>query len=217
MGEKALYIIGVYDSRLYCRTEEGVMRVGANGVVDLCPLLTDERPLDEPEHTLAHGKLLWGYDEKSVYILDAEGWYRVARPLNIASLTPDPDRDDRVIVMTEVSEMRGEESGKTFSVDTAGNVAPYTYRQPLAAFVKPGLQSLEITTYKTFGYNRYKETIGYRRRGDVLMETSRYADEDSYDAHFIEPPRLDYDTAKRPLPVTSIEQALLTLGERYSL
>ena len=217
MGVKALYIIGVYDSRLFCRTEEGVMRVGADGVVDLCPLLTDKRPLDEPEHTLTHSKLLWGYDDKSVYLLDAEGWYRVARPLNIASLTPDPDRDDRVIVMTEVSEMRGEESGKTFSVDTAGHVTPYTYRQPLAAFVKPGLQSLEITTYKTFGYNRYKETIGYRRRGDVLVETSRYADEDSYDAHFIEPPRLDYDTAKRPLPVTSIEQALLTLGERYSL
>ncbi len=217
MGVKALSFIGIHDGRLYCRVDGGVIRVSTDGVVDNCPFLTDERPLKQPEHTFTHGNLLWGHDGKSVYIQDAEGWYRVARPFDIEGMTPDPDRDDRVIVMTEISEWLGAESGKTFSVDTAGHVAPYTYRQPLAAFVKPGLQSLEITTYKTFGYNRYKETVGYRRRGDVLVETSRYADEDSHDLHFIEPPRLDYDTAKRPLPVTSIEQALLTLGERYSL
>ena len=217
MGVKALSFIGIHDGRLYCRVDGGVIRVSTDGVVDNCPFLTDERPLKQPEHTFTHGNLLWGHDGKSVYIQDAEGWYRVARPFDIEGMTPDPDRDDRVIVMTEISEWLGAESGKTFSVDTAGHVAPYTYRQPLAAFVKPGLQSLEITTYKTFGYNRYKETVGYRRRGDFLVETSRYADEDSYDAHFIEPPRLDYDTAKRQLPVTSIEQALLTLGERYSL
>ena len=211
----ALHIIGIHDGRLYCRTEEGVMRIGANGKVDVCPLLTDERLLDEPEYTLAHGNLLWGYDEKSVYILDAKGWYRVARPLNIAGITP--EREDRVIIMTDPGEMQRENAGKTFSVDTAGHVAPYTYLQPLAAFVKPGLQSLEITTYKTMGYNLYKETIGYRRRGGFLMETSRNAGEESRDLHFIEGTSFNDDTVRRQLAIAPVEQALLTLGECYHL
>ena len=85
------------------------MRVDTDRKVDLCPLLTDERSIEEPKHTLVNGKLLWGYDDKSVYILDAEGWYRVARPLNIVSLTTDPDRDDRVIIMTDGKKIPSDE------------------------------------------------------------------------------------------------------------
>lgn len=223
LGITALYIIGIHDSRLYCRVNEGVIRVGADGVVDNCPFLTDERSIEAPAHKLVHGKLKWGYDEKSVYLRDKKGWYRVARPLDISGLTPDPDRKDRVIVMTEVSEWQMAEKGKAFSVDTAGNVVPYTYRQPLAAFVKPGIQSLVIMTYRNVGWYVFKNIISYSRSGNCLEETSRRVVRESSDPHFNNGAQKDTlpmdcgrDTAKRRLLVTMVEQGLLSLGERYS-
>ncbi len=214
MGVNALFIIGIHDGRLYCRVNEGVMRVGTDGVLDHCPFLTAERALDAPEKTFTHGNLLWGFDEKSVYLHDAEGWYRVARPLDISGVTPDPDRNDRVIVLTY--------SGENFSIDTAGLVEPYTYTKPLADFVNPGLQSLEITTFSTLGYNVHKETIGFRRDGDLLIENARTTTEQSFDPHIKDGPKIktspvtvDNNSDKHQLSATSLERTLQTLGERY--
>ena len=182
MGVRALFTIGLHDGHLYCRTEAGVIRVSADGTVDRCPLLTDEQPIAEPEHTLRHGGRLWGYDEKSVYIKDKQGWYRVARPVDIAGLTPDPDRKDRVIVVKQEDEFGWREAG-TFSIDLAGRMEPYTYRQPLAAFAKPGLASMEITTYTTFGTHVRSETICYARNGKSLTQTSHTKTHENYDPH----------------------------------
>ena len=212
MGVSALFIIGMHDGRLYCRVNEGVMRVGADGVVDQCPFLTAEKVLTKPEKTFTHGGCQWGFDEKSVYLRDRKGWYRVARPLDIAGATPDLDREDRVIILNY--------AGENFSVDTAGRVEPYIYPQPLADFVKPGLKSLEIMTFSTLGYNVYKETIGFRRDGDRLVEDTRTETRESYDPHLSNGPTkkttpvaVDGDT--RQLSAASLEKAMLTLGERY--
>ncbi len=194
MGVNALFTIGIHDRHLYCRIEEGVMRVGANGVVDTCPFLTTERTIEEPKTTVSHGSRLWGHDGNSIYILDSEGWYRVARVPDIWGMTPDPSREDRVIIMNDKKE--------NYSVDTAGHVEPYTYPQPLAAFVSSGLQSLNIQTYENVGYHYFQEEIGYRRMGDSLLEMHNTVKNDS--------------TFGRHLPVALVEQALLILGERYS-
>ena len=216
MGVNALFSIGIYDGRLYCRIEEGVMRVGADGVVDTCPFLTTERTIEEPKTTVSHGSRLWGHDGKSIYILDSEGWYRVARVPDIWGMTPGPSREDRVIIMNDKKE--------NFSVDTNGRVALYTYPQPLEAFVKPGLKSLEISTYKTVGWYVKKDAISFHRTGDLLTETSRMKIQESYDPHLSNGPKADTlpmaadnDSGKRQLPATSIEAALLTLGNRYNL
>ena len=212
MGVSALFIIGIHDGRLYCRVNEGVMRVDADGVVDDCPFLTAERALNKPEMTLKQGNLLWGCDEKSVYLRDSKGWYRVARPLNIAGLTPDPDREDRVVVLTD--------AGTNLSIDINGHIEPYTYQQPLAAFVKPGLKSMEITTYSTLGWNIHQETIGFLRDGSRLTETTRTTSNDNCDPRIKTetlPMAADKDSNTRQLPIASIEEALLSLGERYHL
>ena len=212
MGVSALFIIGIHDGRLYCRVNEGVMRVGADGVVDHCPFLTADRSLKKPELTLKQGGLLWGYDDKSVYLRDSKGWYRVARPLDIAGLTPDPDREDRVVVLTD--------AGTNLSIDINGHIEPYTYQQPLAAFVNPGLKSLVITTYSTLGWNIHQETIGFLRDGSRLTETTRTTSNDNCDPRIKTetlPMAADKGSNTRQLPVASIEEALLSLGERYHL
>ena len=212
MGVSALFIIGIHDGRLYCRINEGVMRVSTDGVVDNCPFLTADRAIKQPELTLKHGNRLWGYDDKSVYLCDSKGWYRVARPLDIAGLTPDPDREDRVVVLTD--------AGANLSIDINGHIEPYTYQQPLAAFVNPGLKSMEITTYSTLGYNIRKETIAFLRDGNRLTETTRTITKESGDPRIKAktfPMAADEDSSTRQLPVASIEDALLTLGERYHL
>lgn len=210
----ALFIIGMHEGRLYCRVNEGVMRVDANGVVDQCPFLTAEKSLAKPEKIFKHGDFQWGFDEKSVYLRDRKGWYRVARPLDIAGATPDPDREDRVIILNY--------AGENFSVDTAGRVEPYIYPQPLAAFVKSGLQSMEIMTFSTLGHQVYKETIGFRRDGDRLVEDTRTETRENYDPHLSNGPTkkttpvaVDGDSDIRQLSASSMEKALLILGERY--
>ena len=216
MGVKVLFIIGIHDGHLYCRVNEGVIRVETDGKVDSCPFLTADRAFKKPEQTLKHGNRLWGFDEKSVYLHDAKGWYRVARPLDISGVTPDPDRDDRVIILTY--------SGENFSIDSAGHIEPYTYRQPLADFVKPGLKSMEITTYRTLGYGKYSETISYRINGSHLTETSRFTTKEDFDPHIkggpiqkTSPMAADKDSHRRQLPASSVEDALIALGERYAL
>ncbi len=219
MGVRALFTIGLHDGHLYCRTETGVIRVGADGTVDRCPLLTDEQPMAEPEQTLRHGGRLWGYDEKSVYIKDKQGWYRVARPVDIAGLTPDPDRKDRVIVVKQEDEFGWREAG-TFSIDLAGRMEPYTYRQPLAAFAKPGLASMEIKTYTTFGTHVRSETICYARNGKSLTQTSHTKTHENYDPHLHNGPTTETetltDTAMLQLPAEVVEKALQRLGESYN-
>ena len=216
LGVTALAIIGIHEGRLYCRVNEGVMRVGVDGIVDHCPFLTAERSFVEPEQMLNHGNRQWGFDEKSVYLRDADGWYRVARPLDIAGITPDPDRADRVVIRTD--------EGENFSIDTAGRIESYTYPQPLAAFVASGLQSLEITTYSTLGHGIHKETIGFRRDGNQMTENTRTITKESFDPHLegghsvhTSPMAKDNDSYTRQLSVMSIEEALLTLGKRYHI
>lgn len=215
MNVNVLSTIGIHEGHLYCKIEEGVMRVGADGVVDSCPFLTTEHPIEEPENTLAHGKRLWGHDGKSIYIHDSEGWYRVARTPTIWGMTSDPTREDRVVIMNDRKE--------NYSIDTAGRVEPYIYRQPLAAFVKPGLKSLDITTYEIFGWFVDKETIRFLHSGDRLVESSHMKIRESYDPHLRDgyeadslPMAAENDAAKRQLSVSSVEKSLLTLGERYT-
>lgn len=219
MEVRALFTIGLHDGHLYCRTEAGVIRVGADGTVDRCPLLTDEQPLAEPEHTLRHGGRLWGYDEKSVYIKDKQGWYRVARPVDIAGLTPDPDRKDRVIVVKQEDEFGWREAG-TFSIDLAGRMEPYTYRQPLAAFAKPGLASMEITTYKIVGTHVRCETISYTRSGNLLAQASHTKTHKNYDPHLSNGPTTETenmtDSVVLQLSANDVEKALLLLDKRYN-
>ena len=210
MGKTAMFIIGIHDGFLYCRVDGGVMRVNADGVVDHCPLLTAESHLKKPKNILSHGNYRWGYDENSVYLHDAKRWYRVARPLNIASMTPDPDRKDRVIILNQW--------GENLSIDIDGRTEPYIYSQPLAAFVKPGLKSMEITTYSTLGWNIHQETISFLRSGDSLIENARTETRASYD------PRIGTNTSPiaandgtRHLLTASLEKALLALGECYSV
>ena len=209
MGVSALAIIGIHKGRVYCRVNEGVMRMGTDGVVDNCPFLTAERDLDEPKRTLTYGKRLWGYDDNSVYLKDRKGWYRVARPLNIAEAIPDPDREDRIIIMNN--------EGLNYSIDIAGHIEPYTYRQPLTVFVAPGLQSLKIETYKTFGFHEHKESISFHCDGDRLTETSRMITKENYDPHLSNGPEkktypktAEKDSGTLQLPATSVEEALLT-------
>ena len=194
MGVSALFTIGIYDGRLYCRIEEGVIRVGADGAVDSCLFLTTERPLGEPKTTLAHGRRMWGSDGKGVYILDSQGWYRVAWEPYFGGMTPDPDSEDRVVIMTD--------DNRNYAVDTAGRVEPYTYPQPTAAFLKSGLRSLSIQTYRNLGYNYIREEIAYNRVGDSLVKTLSSVEGDS--------------VFWRRVPVAGVEWALLALGADYS-
>lgn len=189
-------IIGIKDSCAYCVAAAGVLRVSPEGRVDTCGFYTTERPIDEPETTLAHGTLLWGTDHSSVYILDADGWYRVAQPGGrIRSIRPCPDGDDRIVAVLA--------DGSNYTVDTAGRIEPYVLHRPLDAFVKAGLQEMEITTYSAGCFNFAPNTVRYSCRGGMLRES--YNDVE---------PRVH---GKRALPVADVEQALLRLGERYSL
>ena len=190
-----LQIAGIHDSKAYWLTDIGVVAIAADGHMDTCAFLTDERPIEEPHHTLAHGTRLWGSDGVSIYLLDAQGWYRVCRSKWVKSLSPDPDREDRVIFLDEENHI--------FSVDTAGRVVPYTYRQPLGAFVKEGLRSLEIRTYSVSDYHHDEHLIRYTRRGDRLEETFNNVDSTLH--------------TTRSQSVAAVEQALLDVGARYNL
>ena len=171
-GCQSVYsICGTVNGQVYLSTPDGVVRVAPDGRTDTCGFFTTERTLEEDfdalfekyaEYgarfeeifpTIRHGGRLWRTDGKSIYLQDAYGWYRLAKPLNIWRIMPDFDRDDRIIILSY--------DEKTYSVDTFGHVKPYIYQHPTATFVQSGLESVTINTYNggCFHYkNRQADT-----------------------------------------------------------
>ena len=202
-------IIGTLGGSIYLSTLKGVVRVSPNGRTDTCGFYTEEKTISEmfdekiAEHgkyaaeylpTFSHGGRLWRTDGTSIYLQDALGWYRIAKPLGISAMHPDPDREDRVIIL------RGE---KNYSVDTAGRIEPYTYRQPMTRFLESGLQGVQITTYYTGCFHHEDHTIAYTRDGDRLRETKNTIDSNRW--------------VSRHFPADTLERALMRLGKAYSL
>ena len=201
-------IIGTLGGNIYLRTLKGVVRVSPDGRTDTCGFYTEEKTLDEvfdektdkygryaAEYllTFSHGGRLWRTDGTSIYLQDALGWYRVAKPLGVREMHPDPDREDRVVIL------RGD--GMNYSIDTAGRIEPYTYRQPLARFLESGLQSVEIQTYVGGCYHFDEHRITYTRNGDLLRETENTVENKRH--------------TKRTYPVEVLESSLRRLGEVY--
>ena len=201
-------IIGTLGGSIYLSTLKGVVRVSPDGRADTCGFYTEEKTLDEvfdekiAEHgkyaaeylpTFSHGGRLWRTDGTSIYLQDALGWYRVAKPLGIREMHADPDREDRVVIL------RGD--GMNYSIDTAGRIEPYTYRQPLARFLESGLQSVGIQTYVGGCYYFNEHRITYTRNGDLLRETENTVENKRH--------------TKRTYPVEVLESSLRRLGEVY--
>ena len=207
---QAEQIAGIHQGRAYCLTEWGIVAIDTAGRMDTCGFYTEEKTLGEmfdekmadygryaAEYlpTVSHGGRLWRTDGTSIYLQDALGWYRVAKPLVVWEMHPDPDREDRVVIL------RGD--GRNYSVDTAGRIEPYTYRQPLARFIESGLQSVEIQTYVGGCFHYEEQTIAYTRNGDRLRETENTVDSNRW--------------IQRHFPADTLERALRRLGEVYSL
>ncbi len=207
---QAEQIAGIHQGRAYCLTEWGIVAIDTAGRMDTCGFYTEEKTLDEvfdektakygkyaAEYlpTFSHGGRLWRTDGTSIYLQDALGWYRVAKPLVVWEMHPDPDREDRVVIL------RGDDMN--YSVDTAGRHGPYTYRQPLARFLESGLQSVEIQTYVGGCFHYEEQTIAYTRNGDRLRETENTVDSNRW--------------IQRHFPADTLERALRRLGEVYSL
>ena len=191
-------IIGTLGGSIYLRTLKGVVRVSPDGRTDTCGFYTEEKTLDEVFDekyllTFSHGGRLWRTDGTSIYLQDALGWYRVAKPLGIREMHADPDREDRVVIL------RGD--GMNYSIDTAGRIEPYTYRQPLARFLESGLQSVEIQTYVGGCFHFDEHRIIYTRNGDLLRETENTVENKRH--------------TKRTYPVEVLESSLRRLGEVY--
>lgn len=191
-------IIGTLGGSIYLSTLKGVVRVSPDGRTDTCGFYTEEKTLDEVFDekyllTFSHGGRLWRTDGTSIYLQDALGWYRVAKPLGIREMHADPDREDRVVIL------RGD--GMNYSIDTAGHIEPYTYSQPLARFLESGLQSVEIQTYVGGCYYFDKHRITYTRNGDLLRETENTVENKRH--------------TKRTYPVEVLESSLRRLGEVY--
>jgi len=201
-------IIGTLGGSIYLRTLKGVVRVSPDGRADTCGFYTEEKTISEmfdekiAEHgkyaaeylpTFSHGGRLWRTDGTSIYLQDALGWYRVAKPLGIREMHPDPDREDRVVIL------RGD--GMNYCVDTAGHIEPYTYSQPLARFLESGLQSVKIQTYVGGCFHFNEHRITYTRNGDLLRETGNTVEKKRH--------------AKRTYPVEVLESSLRRLGEVY--
>ncbi len=191
-------IIGTLGGSIYLRTLKGVVRVSPDGQADTCGFYTEEKTLDEVFDekylpTFSHGGRLWRTDGTSIYLQDVLGWYRVAKPLGVREMHPDPNREDRVVIL------RGD--GMNYSVDTAGRIEPYTYRQPLARFLESGLQSVEIQTYVGGCFHFDEHRITYTRNGDLLRETENTVENKRH--------------TKRTYPVEVLESSLRRLGEVY--
>ena len=200
-------ICGTLGGCVYLLTAKGVVRVAPDGKADTCGFFTEEKTLEEafneaekdswynPHPTISHGGRLWRTDRTSLYLQDALGWYRIAKPMVVGALLPDPDRNDRVVIV------RGDKHN--YTVDTNGNIEPYIYRQPLEAFVRSGLQSVEINTHRGGCFHYEEQIISFARKGDLLRESENTVDS------------LRHIT--RYLAADSLERVLLRLGERYSL
>ncbi len=201
-------IIGTLGGCVYLSTREGVVRVSPDGRTDTCGFYTEEKTISEvfdekmadygryaAEYlpTFSHGGRLWRTDGTSIYLQDALGWYRVAKPLGIREMHADPDREDRVVILCG--------DGMNYSVDTAGRIEPYTYRQPLARFLESGLQGVEIQTYVGGCFHFNEHRIAYTRKGDILREKENNVETKRH--------------TKRTFPVEALESSLRRLGEVY--
>ena len=204
-------ICGIIGGRVYLNTASGVVRIAPDGRTDTCGLFTEDKTIEDvfaetiAEHgeyanlylptIISHGGCLWRHDGKSIYLQDAIGWYRIAKPLGIREMNPDPDRVDRIVILCY--------DNQNYSVDTAGHIEPYTYRQPLSHFVESGLQSVEIKTYVSGCFHYDEHVVTFTREGDRLRECENTVDSN----------RL----VTRSVVADSIERTLLRMGERYSL
>lgn len=203
-------IIGTLGGSIYLSTLKGVVRVSPDGRTDTCGFYTEEKTISEMFDekmakygkyaaeflpTFSHGGRLWRTDGTSIYLQDALGWYRVAKPLGIREMHADPDREDRVVIL------RGD--GMNYSVDTAGHIEPYTYSQPLARFLESGLQSVKIQTGESGCFHYERHIVSYTREGNLLRETENTVD----------------STPHTPLtfPAEALEQTMRHLGEVCSL
>lgn len=202
-------ICGTLGGGVYLLTAKGVVRMAPDGRADTSAFYTDERTIEQEfdeqaakwgsyfdvHPTISHGGRLWCTDHSCIYLQDALGWYRVADLGSVAQLRPDPDRDDRIVVLAG--------DRHNYTVDTAGRVAPYTYRQPLARFLASGLQGVGICTYNSGCYHYDEHTIVYTRQGELLRESANNVDSMRHVVRYI--------------PADTVERTLLRLGERYSL
>lgn len=207
---QAMQIAGIHQGRAYCLTAWGIVAIDTAGRMDTCGFYTEERTLEEafaerekeyeaygytPHRGFTHSGHQWRYDYNSVYLKDEKGWYRVAKPLGIREMHADPDREDRVVILRS--------DGMNYSIDTAGRIEPYTYRQPLARFIESGLQSVEIQTYVGGCFHFNEQRITYTRNGDRLRETENTVDSNRW--------------IQRHFPADTLESTLRRLGEVYSL
>ena len=203
-------ICGTLGGNIYLFTSAGMVRVSPDGQADTSGFYTEEKTLEEvfaelidchgeyaSEYltTLSHGGRLWRTDNTSIYLQDALGWYRIAKPHGIHEMNPHPDREDRVVILRA--------DGRNYSVDTAGHIEPYTYSQPLARFLESGLKSVEIQTYEGGCFHFDEQLITYTRKGDLLREKENTVEKKRH--------------AKRTFPVEALESTLRRLGEVYSL
>lgn len=209
---QAEQIAGIHQGRAYCLTKWGIVAIDTAGRMDTCGFYTEEKTISEmfdekiAEYsqygsdyaarlfpTFTHGSRLWRTDGTSIYLQDALGWYRVAKPLGIREMHADPDREDRVVILRS--------DGMNYSIDTAGRIEPYTYRQPLARFLESGLQGAEIQTYVGGCFHFDEHRITYTRNGDLLRETENTVESKRH--------------TKRTFPVEVLESSLRRLGEVY--
>ncbi len=207
-------ICGTLGGNIYLFTSAGMVRVSPDGQADTSGFYTEEKTISEmfdekiAEYsqygsdyaarlfpTFGHGDRLWRTDGTSIYLQDALGWYRVAKPHGIREMHADPDREDRVVILRA--------DGRNYSVDTAGHIEPYTYSQPLARFLESGLKSVGIQTYEGGCFHFDEQLITYTRKGDLLREKENTIEKKRH--------------AKRTFPVDTLERALRRLGEVYSL
>ena len=200
-------ICGTLGGNIYLFTSAGMVRVSPDGQADTSGFYTEEKTLEEffaevidwhgeyaSEYlpTLSHGGRLWRTDNTSIYLQDALGWYRIAKPHGIHEMNPHPDRTRVVILRAD---------GRNYSVDTAGHIEPYTYSQPLARFLKSGLKSVGIQTYEGGCFHFDEQLITYTRKGDLLREKENTVEKKRH--------------AKRTFPVEALESSLRRLGEVY--
>lgn len=187
-------ICGLLNGSVYLSTPQGVVRVAPNGHADTCGFFTEEVTIEEELSNaiqISHGGRLWCTDGASLYLQDALGWYRIAKPLNISEMHPDPDHRNRILILRD--------DGHNYSVDTHGHIAPYTYRQPLAHFLESGLQSMKITIYEGGCFHYKEDTVAYNRQGDQLQRVGKGK----------------WKAESGKWKVSDIEEALRRMGEVY--
>ena len=202
-------ICGIHGGRICLLTDRGVVRIAPDGRADTCGFYTEEQTLEEVFDSVArergeyvsealptftHGGRIWRSDGNSIYMQDALGWYRIAKPLGIRRMLPDPDRDDRIVILCY--------NNKNYSVDTAGRIEPYTYCQPLASFVESGLKGVIIRTYVSGCFHYDEQVVAYAREGDFLRECENTVDSNRW--------------VTRSVVADSLERTLMLLGEKYS-